>query len=204
MNGPTTSGPNPTRTRNLIWNPNHARKKPKVKLGLKTFAILPSYFDYIFAHLKQKERLRPELSPKFLSTLGPNPARNRPEKPGPTYNSEFDNQTILPTCVNRCIVNQCCYNDFRTVEFLQSIVDMLSHNFTSRASQWNVLWLKYSPGYIPGPYVMVRWCWEPVIFLKCCFQCHLPLLYSSNFCHLSCFQHRHRLSEFFLLVVVLH
>ena len=37
--------------------------------------MLPSYFDYIFVHLKQKVRLRPELSPKFLSTLGPNPTR---------------------------------------------------------------------------------------------------------------------------------
>ena len=49
--------------------------------------MLPSYFDYIFVHLRQKVRLRPELSPKFLSTLGPNPARTRTEKPGPTYNS---------------------------------------------------------------------------------------------------------------------
>ena len=37
--------------------------------------MLPSYFDYIFVHLRQKARLRPELSPKFLSTLGPNPTR---------------------------------------------------------------------------------------------------------------------------------
>ena len=44
--------------------------------------MLLSYFDYIFVHLRQKARLRPELSPKFLSTLGPNPARTRP-KPDP-------------------------------------------------------------------------------------------------------------------------
>ena len=36
--------------------------------------MLPSYFNYIFVHLKQKARLRPKLSPKFLSTLSPNPA----------------------------------------------------------------------------------------------------------------------------------
>ena len=52
--------------------------------------MLPNYFDYVFVDLKQKVGLRPELSPKFLSTLGPNPARirtrPRPEKPGPTYN----------------------------------------------------------------------------------------------------------------------
>ena len=35
------------------------------KLGLKNLAMLPSYFD-IFVHLRQKARLRPELSPKFL------------------------------------------------------------------------------------------------------------------------------------------
>ena len=49
--------------------------------------MLPSYFDYIFVHLRQKARLRPELNPKFVSTLGPNPARTQPEQPGPTYNS---------------------------------------------------------------------------------------------------------------------
>ena len=50
-------------------------KKTKVKLGLKNLAMLPSYFNYMFVHLTQKVRLRPELSPKFLSTLGPNPTR---------------------------------------------------------------------------------------------------------------------------------
>ena len=42
---------------------------------LKNLAMLPSYLDYIFVHLRQKARLRPELNPKFLSTLGPNPTR---------------------------------------------------------------------------------------------------------------------------------
>ena len=80
VNGPTSSGPNPARTRKLIWSPNHARKNPKVKLGLKNLAILPNYFGYIFVQLKQKARLRRELSPKFLSTLGPNPTRKaRPD-----------------------------------------------------------------------------------------------------------------------------
>ena len=50
--------------------------------------MLPSCFDYVFVHLTQKVRLRPELCPKFLLTLGPNPARTRPEKPCPTYNSD--------------------------------------------------------------------------------------------------------------------
>ena len=47
-------------------------KIPKVKLGLKNLAMLSSYFDYIFVHIRQKVRLQPESSPKFLSTLGPN------------------------------------------------------------------------------------------------------------------------------------
>ena len=42
--------------------------------------MLLSYFDYIFVHPRQKARLKPELSPKFLSTLGPNPTRKaRPD-----------------------------------------------------------------------------------------------------------------------------
>ena len=55
-------------------------EKPKVKLGLKNLAMLPGYFHYIFVHLRQKVRLGPELSPKFLSTSGPNPPRKaRPD-----------------------------------------------------------------------------------------------------------------------------
>ena len=68
--------------------------KPKVKLGLKNLAMLPRYFDRIFVHLRQKVRFRPELSPKFLSTLSPNPARTRPEKPGPTYHSAVHNEKL--------------------------------------------------------------------------------------------------------------
>ena len=63
-------------------------KTTKVKLHLKNLAMLPSYFDYIVVHLRQKARLRPELSSKFLSTLGPNPARTQPEKSDPTYSFE--------------------------------------------------------------------------------------------------------------------
>ena len=51
------------------------------------FNNVAKLFDYIFVDLRQKARLRPELSPTFLSTLGPNPIQTRPEKPGPTYNS---------------------------------------------------------------------------------------------------------------------
>ena len=60
-------------------------------LGLKNLAMLSSYLNdyrYVFVHLKQKARLRPDLSSKFLSTL----ARTQPEKPGPTYNSEAQSQ----------------------------------------------------------------------------------------------------------------
>ena len=42
--------------------------------------MLTSYFDLIFVHPRQKVRLRPELSPKFLSSLGPNLTRKaRPD-----------------------------------------------------------------------------------------------------------------------------
>ena len=40
-------------------------KKQKRKLSLKNLAMLPNYFDYIFVHLRQKARLRPELRPKI-------------------------------------------------------------------------------------------------------------------------------------------
>ena len=56
-------------------------KKTKVKLGLKNLAMLPSYFDYIFAHLRQRARLRLKSGPKFLSTLSPNPARTLKARP---------------------------------------------------------------------------------------------------------------------------
>ena len=43
--------------------------------------MLASYFDYIFVHLRQKVRLSPQLGPKFLSTLGPNPSPTRKARP---------------------------------------------------------------------------------------------------------------------------
>ena len=43
--------------------------------------MLPSYFDYTFVHLRQKARLRLDLSPKVLSTLGPNPNPTRKARP---------------------------------------------------------------------------------------------------------------------------
>ena len=41
------------------------KKKTKVKIGLKSFAMLLSYFDYIFVHLRQKARLRPKIFVNF-------------------------------------------------------------------------------------------------------------------------------------------
>ena len=40
-------------------------EKTKVKSSLKSLAMLPSYFDYIYVHLRQKAHLRSELRPKF-------------------------------------------------------------------------------------------------------------------------------------------
>ena len=53
-------------------------------------------FDCVFVHLRQKARLRPELSRKFLSTLGPNPT----QKPVPIYNFGLGLSVIL--CLNGC------------------------------------------------------------------------------------------------------
>ena len=50
---------------------------------------LPSYFDYIFVHLRQKVLLRPEIIHKFLSILGPNPTR----KARPDLQLWCDNET---------------------------------------------------------------------------------------------------------------
>ena len=38
--------------------------------------MLPSYFDYIFVHLRQKVRLRPELRLKFFVNFKPEPEPN--------------------------------------------------------------------------------------------------------------------------------
>ena len=62
-------------------------------LGLKIFAMLICYFDYIFVHVRQKVRLSSEISPTFLSTLGPNPVRTRPE---PEPKSPARLTTLLP------------------------------------------------------------------------------------------------------------
>ena len=54
-------------------------KKCESLIGLKNLAMLPGYFDYILVHRKKKTvRLRPDLSPKFLSTLGPKPDAKSP------------------------------------------------------------------------------------------------------------------------------
>ena len=49
--------------------------KTRLKLRLKNLAMLPSYFDYIFVHLRQRARLIPKWSPKFLSNLSPIPTQ---------------------------------------------------------------------------------------------------------------------------------
>ena len=53
-------------------------EKPQ-KLSLKTLTMLPSYFDYIFGHLRQKARIRPELSRKFCQ-LRPEPDPKSPAR----------------------------------------------------------------------------------------------------------------------------
>ena len=51
-------------------------KKTKVKLDLKSLAMLPSYFDYIFVHLRQKVCLKPAIFINFRPEPDPkSPAR---------------------------------------------------------------------------------------------------------------------------------
>ena len=59
-------------------------KKTKVKLHLKNLAMLPSYFDNIFVHLRQKATSQARIKPEIFVNFGPNPTRKR----RPTYNSE--------------------------------------------------------------------------------------------------------------------
>ena len=120
VNGPTSSGPNPARTRKLIWSPNYARTNPKVKLGLKNLAMLPSYFDYIFVRVRRNAPLRPELSPKFLSTLGPNPTRKaRPDlQLWSTVTISMENDTYTNKIRNKKS-NSCKYiSDIAESKFL--------------------------------------------------------------------------------------
>ena len=73
----------------------------KVKLDLKNLAMLPSYFNCIFVRLRQKARLRPELSPKFLSTLGPNPNPTRKARRDLQFCSDLPNfnAKMFPLCI---------------------------------------------------------------------------------------------------------
>ena len=67
VNGPTGLGPNPKT--NL--KPKSCPKKPKVKS--ENLTMLPSYFDCIFVHLRQKVRFSPEIFVKFRSEPQPDP-----------------------------------------------------------------------------------------------------------------------------------
>ena len=97
VNGPTSSGPNPARNYKpepgpnpkINLKPKSCPKKPESWVRSKKFSNIAKLFWLFFCTLRQTVRLRPELSPKLFSTLGPNPARTRTrsEKPGPTYNS---------------------------------------------------------------------------------------------------------------------
>ena len=73
--------------------------------------MLQNSFDYIFVHLRQKVSLTSELSPKFLSTLGSNPAQAWPKKPGPTYNSGADNPKSV--CIKKTKI-KCLGEMFKT------------------------------------------------------------------------------------------
>ena len=71
--------------RGLVQARTRPEPGPNPKINLKpkycpkkNLEMLPNNFDYIFVHLRQKAHLKPELNPKFLSTLGPSPSQTRP------------------------------------------------------------------------------------------------------------------------------
>ena len=80
-NGPTGSGPNPDRTRKykpesgsnpkINLKPKSCPKKSESKVRSEKFSNIANLFLLFFVHVRQKIRLRPELSPTFLSTFGP-------------------------------------------------------------------------------------------------------------------------------------
>ena len=119
--------------------------------------MLPSYLDHIYVHLKQKARLRAELSTKILSTLGSNPARTRREKPGPTYSSGAANSLSIysklqkrssrlalvdddvdthPIFVRQLQVDQSITHTL----FLSKIIKLIKNNNT-RENQWLRDWV---------------------------------------------------------------
>ena len=101
VNGPISLGPNPDRTRKYKPEPG---PNPKINLKLKScpkkpeswvrsekLAMLLNYFEYIFVHLRQKSKSQSQLSPTFLSTLGPNPNPTRKARPDlQLWYSEYD------------------------------------------------------------------------------------------------------------------
>ena len=63
----------------LAYAVAHVFESVEFKLHTSVVFVQLSFFAYIFVHLRQKARLRFELSLKFLPTSGPNPPRTRPE-----------------------------------------------------------------------------------------------------------------------------
>ena len=93
VNGPTSSGPNPTQTRKYkpkpVPNPK-TNLKPEETCKLswsEKFSYVAKLFRLYFCAPKTKSTYQARVKPKILSTLGPNPARTRTKKPGPTFNS---------------------------------------------------------------------------------------------------------------------
>ena len=138
-------------------------KKTIVQLGLKNLAMLSIYFNYIFVHLKQKARLRPELSPKFLSTLDPKPARTRtrPKKPALTYNSETQCCQQLANAATFLLTEVCClpgewrgdgpdklvtrFNVIQQVLWKKDNCTLYWHHFYN--NYWNVICIMFTKTY---------------------------------------------------------
>ena len=94
VNGPTSSGPNPARTRKYKPEPGPNPKTnlkpkscPKINEKISWFSNAAKLFWLYFCETRTKSTSQARIKPEILSTLSTNPARTRPEKPGPIYNS---------------------------------------------------------------------------------------------------------------------
>ena len=63
-------------------------KKTKLKVGLKNLAMLSSYFDYIFVHLRQKNTSQARIQPEILVNCRPEP---EPDSKNPAQLTTLNN-----------------------------------------------------------------------------------------------------------------
>ena len=127
VNGPTSSGPNPARTRKYKpepspkpktnFKPTSCPKKNGSYVMSENFCKVDMLFWLYFCTRKTKSTSEFRNKPDVLSTLGSNPVRTRPEpqteKPGPTYNSAASNNIATVVSLKGCCASvQLCNLSF--------------------------------------------------------------------------------------------